>query len=243
MVQSLVIKKKKCLILIEDKKQLTPKYINSLKKYYHLEQHLVSIASPELLHDVITSKVYDLILVMGDNSNYTSTIVSSKTTSPIICFIDTKKDNAFCSFISNINTPNRFPILSVPLNTNLFKNDFLIKNYDSIKITGDLKNNTAKTCVETLEKYDIEFNEKTTLIINFFDMKKSFPKQNALNVPIIKNRNIKDYGSLFNKSKKYAILSLNNGENVAIFVTSIINRLVLANLREELELKFEKEDN
>lgn len=198
--------------------------------------------SPELLHDVLRKKRYDLIIAGAGLAAHLPGVIASKTIAPVVGIPCNGNFDGLDAFLSISQMPPSIPVLCAPISSNPFSTDFLLKNYDSVKIVGKIKNSRAQKCVEILEKYDIEFNEKNPLIINFFDLKKDSPIKDAINVALIDKENSKDALLFFKKAKTGFFVGLNRGDNAAYMAISMINRLPLAEFREELERNAEIDD-
>ncbi len=197
--------------------------------------------SPELLNSILTQKDYDLIIAGAGLAAHLPGVVASKTVAPIVGVPVASNFDGLDSFLAIVQMPPGIPVLSVGPRFNP-ATDFLLKKYDSVKVIGDKKNKRVEKCVETLEEFDVEFDGKTLLLINFFDLKKGKPKDNAINVPLIEKETAKDSLTFLKKAKKGYFVGINRGENAAIFAASMINRMRLIDYRESMTKKVMDDD-
>jgi 5-(carboxyamino)imidazole ribonucleotide mutase len=199
--------------------------------------------TPELLNKILLEKDYDLIIAGAGLAAHLPGVAASKTVAPVIGVPVNSNFEGLDSFLSIVQMPPGVPVLAVGPGVNPAQ-DFLLKNYDSVKIIGDLKNKRVDKCALMLEEFDIETEKgKKPLTINFFDLRKGTPKENCINVPLIEKETAKDALTFLKKSKKGYFVGINRGDNAAVFAVSMIDRLRLIDYREAMIKKVMDDDN
>lgn len=197
--------------------------------------------TPELLNTVLIQKNYDLVIAGAGLAAHLPGVVASKTVAPVVGVPVASNFEGLDSFLAIVQMPPGIPVLSVGPGVNP-ASEFLLNDYESVRIIGDMNNPRVKKCVETLEEFDVELNSDHAVTINFFDMKTEDPKDDCINVPLIDNETSADALTFLNKAKKGYFVGINRGDNAAVFAASMIDRMRLIDYREKMMKKVKDDD-
>lgn len=218
--------------------------VDSLKqKKIKFDMHICSAhRTPEKLSHILIQKQYDLIIAGAGLAAHLPGVVASKTPAPVV---GVPVDGAFQgldAFLAIVQMPPGIPVLSCGINKNPLESDFLLKEYDSVKISGDFSNKRVKKCVETLEKFEVGLDGDKPLTINFFDLKTEKPLPDAINVPLMETGVADDALTFLDKSKTGFFVGTNRGDNAAVFAVSMIDYIRLIEYREEMAVQVNDAD-
>ncbi|MBR9690882.1 AIR carboxylase family protein [Candidatus Woesearchaeota archaeon] len=197
--------------------------------------------TPELLNTVMLKKDYDLIIAGAGLAAHLPGVIASKTTAPVVGVPVSGNFDGLDAFLSIVQMPSGIPVLACPVDSNPIS-DFLLFDYDSVKVVGDMKNERVKKCVVMLEEFDVALDLKKPITINFFNLDTENPKENCINVPLLEGDGAEDALSFFKKANKGYFVGLNRGDNAAVFAVSMIDRYSLIDYRDDMKQKVVKDD-
>lgn len=90
--------------------------------------------TPELLHAVLSRKRFDMIIAGAGLAAHLPGVVASKTIAPVVGVPCNGNFEGLDAFLSIVQMPPGIPVLSVGVGVNPLQTDFLLKDYDSVKL-------------------------------------------------------------------------------------------------------------
>lgn len=208
--------------------------------------------TPGILDEILKGS-FKVIIAGAGLAAHLPGVIASKTTKPVIGVPCSGNFGGLDAFLSIVQMPPGVPVLAVGVDeaeTAAENAMLMLKHYDGVNITGEIKNKRVEAAVKIVEKFKISCSfsakpDKNKVNINFFNFEQTPKNQQGaliINVPLKEGSTARDSITLMEKSD-CLLVGLNMAENAAIAAAEIMGKQKeLKDYRDEMKKKVIEDD-
>jgi len=185
--------------------------------------------SPDVLSTILKKSDAKVLVAGAGLAAHLPGVMASQTIKPVIGVPVNSNFQGLDALLAIVQMPPGMPVLCVGVNNAeeaARYSKMMLKQYNGITITGDIKNERVEKAVEILEKFEVPFEisdkiSEKNVNLQFGNVAK--PKGMTINIPLLDTSKVENALQLMHMMKRGIWVGVGRAENAAIAAVEILN--------------------